>query len=349
MAYQHQSFGNTVTGKRVPVFAVVGICLLLYAIDGFAYAFVPESGALYAANFAIPFDLMVCVPAAFYLLFVRPRGISPIAVLPVIYIGGALSSIVAIPNAPSALPALFGCAFAVDVIVLVREVPRLARKLLAGYREAKAACPVPLVWFRRAFASVIANKAAANLCAMEITMWYYLLASWKKRELPHGFQTFTYHKNTGFLAFVGVIVAMGLVEVVVVHLLVAQWSVLAAVILDVLSVYALAYIVANARAVAINPILVNDDTLVASWGAFQTETVPMSAIKCISLTEPMLPKEEVLNMATMSGKPCWVALNSSLTTTDMLGRVTHIRAIKVTPDDIQAFCKVIEAQVGKSL
>ncbi len=345
MAYQHQSFEGTVTGKRVPVFAAIGICLLLYAINGFAFAFIPESCALYTVNFAMPFDLMVCVPAAFYLLFVRPRSITPIAVLPVIYIGGALSSVPAIPNAPTALPALFACAFAIDVIVLIREVPKLVRKFLTDYRKAKAASPVPLVWFRRAFASVIQNTVAANLCATETTMWYYLLASWRKDTFPHDFQAFTYHKSTGFLALVGFIVAFGLVEIIAIHLLVAQWSVIAAVLLDVLSLYALAYIIANARAVVINPILVGDDTFIASWGAFQSEAFPTSTIERISLAEPILPKDEVLNMATIGGKSCWIVLNNRHKTTDMLGRTRHIRAIKVTPDNMQAFRKAVEAQV----
>ena len=72
--------------KIIPVIAVLGAIALMYAIDMAALRFVPVSAAVYTANFAVPFDLMVCVPLVFYLLFVRKRGITPIAVLPVIYV-----------------------------------------------------------------------------------------------------------------------------------------------------------------------------------------------------------------------------------------------------------------------
>ena len=96
--------------KIIPVIAVLGAIALMYAIDMAALRFVPVSAAVYTANFAVPFDLMVCVPLVFYLLFVRKRGITPIAVLPVIYVCGAVSAFVSVPGAPSALPVLLGAA-----------------------------------------------------------------------------------------------------------------------------------------------------------------------------------------------------------------------------------------------
>lgn len=65
----------------VPVIAVLGVIALMYAIDMAVLRFVPVFAAVYSANFAVPFDLMVCVPLVFYLLFVRKRGITPIAAI----------------------------------------------------------------------------------------------------------------------------------------------------------------------------------------------------------------------------------------------------------------------------
>lgn len=46
-------------------------CLALYSIDLACMATVPATGFDFASGFAMPFDLMVFVPAVFYLLVVR--------------------------------------------------------------------------------------------------------------------------------------------------------------------------------------------------------------------------------------------------------------------------------------
>ena len=50
-------------------------------------ATVPATGFDFASGFAVPFDLMVFVPAVFYLLVVRRYRLSPLLVLPVIWLG----------------------------------------------------------------------------------------------------------------------------------------------------------------------------------------------------------------------------------------------------------------------
>ena len=151
------------------------------------------------ANFAVPFDLMVCVPLVFYLLFVRKRGITPIAVLPVIYAGGAVSAFVAVPGAPSALPVLLGVAFAVDIAVLVLEVPRLVRAFRAGYREARETDAYPVEWFARAFETVVPSRAAARVAATELAMWYHLfLPRHLVTVVPKGREAFSYTRRAVF-------------------------------------------------------------------------------------------------------------------------------------------------------
>ncbi|MEF9877630.1 MAG: hypothetical protein RR772_12020, partial [Gordonibacter sp.] len=55
----------------------LAILLGLYAIDLICMAGLPTSpawGSAYATNAALPFDLVVVVPTAFYFLVVRRRG-----------------------------------------------------------------------------------------------------------------------------------------------------------------------------------------------------------------------------------------------------------------------------------
>lgn len=329
------------TGIRVSF--VICICLFMYAIDLFALRFAPQAAGFYTANFAVPFDLMVCVPLVFYFLFVRQRKVTPIAVLPAIYLGGVVSAIVSVPNSPSALPFLLGAALVVDVVVLAREVPRLVKAFREGYREGRRHGTYPIEWFTAAFDAVIPNRFAAHAAAAETAMWYYLLFSWRRKPSPpHDVDAFSYHKNSGFLALIGVILVVGALETIVVHLLVSRFSSVAAVLLTALSLYCLAWIASCARAVTTSPILIRKGQLIAAWGFFQCERVPLSSIERLALSDPGLDKREVLDMATMGGKPCWVILKAPMSASGMFGRKHQVRAVKLSPDRMHEFVECVD-------
>lgn len=90
----------------------LAVVLALYAVDLACAATVPASAHAFAVNVAVPFDLMVCVPAAFYLLVVRRRGLTPLAVLPVVWAGYLAASQLAAPGllSPLAVSAAAGSA-----------------------------------------------------------------------------------------------------------------------------------------------------------------------------------------------------------------------------------------------
>lgn len=319
------------------------VCALLYLVDIFVLKSVPETGLAFTTNFAIPFDLMICVPFVFYVIFLRRRGITPIAVIPVIYLGGAVSTIVATPNTPSLLPILFAAALFVDVIILVREIPKLARTFRRGFLINKRESNQPIEWFLRGFGEVVPNKIAARIAAMETTMWYWLIASWQKApESPKYSTTFSYHKECGLIALSCTVIALGLIETVVVHIAVSQVSVLAAFVLSALSLYTLVWIAANTRAAAKSPILIHEDCITVVWGAFLCVCIESSLIKKVVLSDPKLSKHEVLDMSSFARNPCWIVLHEPMETETFFGKKKNITAIKLTPDQIQEFTKRVD-------
>lgn len=158
-------------------------CLALYGIDLACMATVPATGFDFASGFAVPFDLMVFVPAVFYLLVVRRYRLSPLLVLPVIWLG----------------------------------------------------------------------------------------------------------------------------------------------------------LIAEARAVVLNPLLVDDVELVARWGMLVCERIPLDRIARVGSQDPAVPKRELLNLAAMGGQALWIELAEPLEVRGLTGKPRLVRAIKTTPDDAAAF------------
>lgn len=331
------SVGGTAR-RKTPIMLAVFVCVFMYAFDLSTVRFVPPIASSYTVNFAVPFDLMVCVPLVFYFLVVRRRGMTPLAVLPVIYLGGLVSSFVVVPGSPTALPVLFGIAIIVDGLVLAHEVPRVVKAFCSGYREAHREGTYPIEWFVGAFEAIVPSRAVARAAAMEAAMWYHLLFSWRRvAQPPRDAKAFTCHKNSGFVPLVGVVVALGFVEVIVVHLLVSRYSLVAAALFSAFSVYGLAWLASCARAVVTSPILLDGSSLTAAWGFLQCERIPVGSIERVSFSDLGLGKRATLDMATMGAKPCWVVLKEPRKVDGIFGSTREVRAIKLAPDDLHGF------------
>ena len=309
-------------------------CLALYGIDLACMATVPATGFDFASGFAVPFDLMVFVPAVFYLLVVRRYRLSPLLVLPVIWLGGLVSLQFAAPGKPSLLAPLGLCAVGVELGIAAREVLRLVRRS----RTAKASSDNPLDWFSDAFSALVRNERVARMAALECVMWYYASASWRRApHMPHGYRAFSSHRQSGYVAAVGVMLVLIAVETVAAHLLAARFSVAVACVLTALSLYTILWMVAEARAVVLNPLLVDDVELVARWGMLVCERIPLDRIARVGSQDPAVPKRELLNLAAMGGQALWIELAEPLEVRGLTGKPRLVRAIKTTPDDAAAF------------
>ena len=307
--------------------------LALYGIDLACLAAAPAAGFPFVPNFALPFDLMVCVPAAFYLLAVRPARLSPLLVLPVIWLGGFASLQFAAPGQPSIVPLLGLAALVVEAGVAVREARRFSR----GFRAAKAATDNPLDWFSGAFSALVRNERAARMAGLELTMWYYAAFSWRRApHVPEGCRAFSSHRQSGYVAVVGVMLGLA-IEAFAVHLMVSRFSLPAACILTALSAYTIVWMVAEARAVVLNPLLVGNGELVARWGMLARERVPLGLIAWVGECEPAVPRKERLDLAAMGGRAVWIELAEPLEVRGITGKRRIVRALKVSPDEPAAF------------
>ena len=89
-------------------------------------------------------------------------------------------------------------------------------------------------------------------------------------------------------------------EAALVHLLIARWSVTAAWVLTVLSVYGAVWLVAVARSFSLRPVLLTDEELIVRAGLLWTVRVPRNqvTIECpgdpCDLRVPMLADPNVI-------------------------------------------------------
>lgn len=320
--------------------SLISFCLLDLVLYTYGVISAPRIPS-HIEGIALPLDFMVGIPFGFYLLVVRPRKLTLLSVIPVIWIGYALSALAL--GAPDAgiLPALLSVLIPVELAIAARECLKIAHT----FKTAKAKSPDPMAWFRETMLYLVRKDVAANMTAAELAVWYYALLSWRKKPyVLSGERAFSYHNAGGYMnMMLGLALAFP-VEIIAVHLLVSQWSVIAASIITALSVYAAIWLVGDARARILRPIVVGEGSVRLECGIQMETAIPASNIEMVALSDNEIghiEESDRLNYGTFYRPDAWLVMQSSVEVRTLLG-TKHVRAIGVSVDDPKAFAAAIK-------
>ncbi len=315
-----------------------------FAAAAALYAYGVLSAGLIPAEIgtvALPFDFMVGIPAAFYLIVVRPRHLTPLAVLPVIWLGYGLSVLALGSPDAGVLPLLLAALLPVELAIAVREVMQLVRT----FRTAKAESADPMEWLFATTRYLVRKELPARMMAAELSAWYYALFSWHQKPQPTAGETFHAYHNAG--GYLNMMLGLGLafpVEIIGVHLLLSQWSVAAACVATLLSAYAAVWLAGDARARMMRPVVVGADAVRLRCGIQMEACMTIADIAHVSLAEPEdLSKADKLNYGTLYQANVWVVTKHPVEVRTLLG-TKRVRAIGLSLDDPHAFAAAVHGE-----
>ncbi|WP_299463820.1 hypothetical protein [uncultured Microscilla sp.] len=120
---------------------------------------------------------------------------------------------------------------------------------------------------------------ASEIIAVEFGVIYYGFVAWRKRPLKTN--EFSYHRKSGTVLLLGVFAFMVVVEAFVLHILLEQWSIIAAWILTGLSIYSLLQIIGFARSLGKRPSVICPDELRLNYGILSETTISLAEIASI--------------------------------------------------------------------
>ena len=108
---------------------------------------------------------------------------------------------------------------------------------------------------------------AAKILATEAAVFYYALASWRRKPFaPPGARSFSYHRRNAYAAILYAVFGAALVEMAAVDLIVRARHLTAANVLLVVDALAAIWLFGFARAVQLRPILLDADSLMIRNG-----------------------------------------------------------------------------------
>ncbi|MDA7859056.1 hypothetical protein N9B12_00780 [bacterium] len=148
----------------------------------------------------------------------------------------------------------------------------------------------------------------------------------KTDSVPTGATCFSYHQSTGIRALLCGFLVVALVEATTIHILLSfvnHWLALAATLA---TVYFALQVIAQIRAVGMQPMYVHDETLKLRNGAFDIARVPVAEIATVELTSRNIDEtgsgHKPLNVTFPAGHNVIVKLNKPNTCT-ILNRSTR--------------------------
>lgn len=129
-----------------------------------------------------------------------------------------------------------------------------------------------------AFPRIVTEKVKDNLLikvlCQEVLVFYYALCSWKKKQ-PHGF---TVYKNSMYVPFLVMIFHAAFFEAVAFHWFFHDRMPILAWIHTVLSLYGLVFLLADFRALVLNPVRIDNGNLYLSNGLFKQTKIDLNNI-----------------------------------------------------------------------
>lgn len=311
-------------------FAFLAAVLVLYIYGVISADQIPAE----VVAVALPPDFMVGIPLAFYLIVLRPKKMTPLAVLPVIWLGYGLSALALGSPTAGTLPVLLAALFPVEAAIAVREILRLVRL----FKRAKRQSANPLEWFYAVAYYLVRKELPARMMAAELGVWYYALISWRKKpSVEADDKAYSYHNAGGYMS---VMLGLGLafpVEIVAVHMLLSQWNATVAIVVTLLSVYAAVWLVGDARARALRPVVLGKDELRIECGIQMKGTISLSNIASIDRCEPAdIDKADKLNYGTFYQANVWIVMREPVEVRTLLGMKRPL-AIGLSLDDPKGF------------
>jgi hypothetical protein len=311
-------------GVRWKVFALAAVTINLIAF--WMVRLVPRP----AVEFGAAVDVAVTVPALYFLLIVRGGAIPLVSVLPVCLVGILRATYLA-----------QGIGWARPVVGAGVEIA-LAALIVGRVRRGWQESGDLLERMEAAALETVPSRRLAAVLASELAVFYYCFAAWRRRpHVPAGARAFSVHQESGAAALFGVLAGVSVMEAALVHLVVMRWSTAAAWGLTALSGYGTVWLIAQARAFVLRPVLVEEGELVVRGGMMWTARVPLGVVGTIG------PGGEKCDLRVPPASQPNVTLHLSerVTARGMYGMRRQVASIALAVDDRERFVRAVKGGV----
>lgn len=228
----------------------------------------------------ITFDLLLTVPLVYFLL-IRKTNIPKTTVVPFMIVGMVVCSVILPEQNHYYLDLFKTWILPVVEFSILSYVLYNLRKAIKRYKLNKNGS-VDFFTALKGSCHQILPKGMVIPVVTEIAVFYYGFVHWKKRELSKN--EFSYHKESGTVTLLIAIIFIVAIETIVLHILLAKWSVVAAWILTFLSIYSGIQIFGFLKSMYKRPMSIENGKLFLRYGIMNETIIDIANIDSVELS-----------------------------------------------------------------
>ena len=225
----------------------------------------------------ITFDLLLTVPFVYFLL-IRKTNIPKITIVPFLIFVIVICSII-LPSENQQYLNLFKVwILPVVELLVISYVIYNIRKGVKSYKQKKGLSFDFFTTLKNTCYEILPRNVVIPVVT-EIAVFYYGFIYWKKRELKEN--EYSYHKDSGTITLLIAIIFIVAIETVVFHILLENWSSIAAWVLTSLSIYSGIQIFGFLKSMFKRPISIEDEKLFLRYGIMNEATIDLKDIDSV--------------------------------------------------------------------
>ena len=321
----------------IPIMMMAAIALLVRSS-----LFLPDSQII---TLALTLDLLLTIPLIYFLL-IRRTHVPKVIVVPFVILSTVAASFILPANNQVYVDLFKTWGIPVIEMVVLTFIAVKVRGLVKKVRDNKGQSPDFYTALKEACSDIIPPKLVP-LFVTEVSVMYYSFLSWKRRPLATN--EFSYHKRSGTPALLGAALAVIAIETVVLHILLAQVSELAAWILTGLSIYAAFQVFGAAKSLARRPIVYGEDRLIMRYGILNESEIAFEDIESVELSgQPLGTDKTIVKLSPlgdMERHNVIIRLHRENVLTGLYGVKKTYKALALHVDDDIAFKNQMDAVI----
>jgi hypothetical protein len=323
-------------------FVIFGTPLLILA----AIILMVESSAFdlssNAITFGITIDLLLTTPFIYFLL-IRNTNIPNTTVVPFLILGMIIGTFL-LPTENQYFLELFKIwVFPIIELTIIGFVVYQVHKAIKEFKKRK-----DLTFDFFATLKEVCYELLPKLVVMpvvtEIAVFYYGFVYWRKRKLSEN--EFSYHKESTTVALLITIIFLVAIETFVFHILLSKWSVTAAWIFTMLSIYSAIQILGFLKSIIKRPISIENNTLKLRYGILSETFIDIRNISSIELTDMDITFDKETRklspLGELEGHNVVIRLNRENTLTGLYGMKRKFKTLALHVDNKARFKEMLE-------
>jgi len=295
-------------------------------------------------SIALILDFVVVIPLLLYFFIYRKLHKKLISVLPFCLVGYVGLMLLLPQSSQGEIEFVKYIIIPLEVAFISYEIYKFTQ-IMNNYRRNRSAVSHPIESLANSVELTFNKSKFAALLMQELSVFYYTFLSWRKKPYTQTDSTaFSYHTNSSWFVLVLFLCKLLIIEGALIHIVLMQWSHIAAWIISLGNIYLILLFIADYRAMRHNPILLSKQTIRVQYGLQMFSYITIDNIASVSTInyEKLTNAELQTAFTPLAIEPnILITLNNTITITRLFGKqqlVDRIYLFIDKPREFQAEC-----------